>query len=179
MERDIRNKLVEDNLNLVHYVANLYKDCSLEYDDIVGYGFEGLIKSAAKYDEKKSKFSTFAIRCIQNEINIALRREIKHNNKISIEEQFEKNNLQLEDLIEINLDNNPENIYCKKEDREELIKIVESLNEVEQELIKLRYGFYDNIVTLQTEIADKFNFTQSYASRYEKKILKKLKKKIN
>lgn len=168
MDREARNKIIIDNMNLVYYVANYYRNSNIEFDDIIGYGFEGLVKCVDKYDSTKSQFSTFAFRCIQNEILMAFNKENRQN---KIMKHYENSVPEYSTT-----DYNPEVIYLKKEEVEEVTKSVNELDEIEYKIITLRYGINGHDVLKQSQIGKMLNFSQSYTSKIEKKILKKLKK---
>lgn len=174
--------LVERNLRLVAYIAKKYtsveSDRSLE--DMISVGTIGLIKAVTSFDEKKGKLSTYAARCIDNELLMMLRGERKKSKEISLYEpigtDYEGNVISFFDVMESN--ENPIDIMFEiKEDIEKLQKIVkEELTKREYDIIKSRYGLEGEKEITQREVAKKMGISRSYVSRIEKKALNKLKK---
>lgn len=181
-DRDARQKLIEHNIRLVIYEVNgRFK--TLEYDksELVSIGILGLVKAVDTYDlSKKIEFSSYAIRCIDNEILMFIRKLKKEKNIDSLDRPIggegSDKKIKLEDTISSDVD--IETSYEDEEDYAEVRRIVYSLPEREREIIMLSFGFYDGRVYKQREIADKLNISRSYASRLIAKIVKDIKKQL-
>ena len=184
-DRAARNELVEHNLRLVAHIVKKYYAVSGEQDDLISIGTIGLIKAVETYNlEKKTKFATYASRCIENEILMYLRRNNKTKLEVSIDEplnvDWDGNELLLSDILGTDEDI----IYRDLEDETErklLNAAIDRLNPREQKIVKLRFGLgreQEDEMT-QKEVADLLGISQSYISRLEKKIMKRLKKEIS
>ena len=178
-----KNKLIEHNLRLVVYVAKKYEVNSSYLEDLVSIGCLGLIKAITTFDiDKNFKLATYASRCIENEILMHLRKTSKQRLEVSIDEplnvDYDGNELLLADILSIQEDNVIDEI-CDDEQRKVMYKAIEQLKPREKEIIKLRYGLDNGEEMTQKDVADKLNISQSYISRLEKKIIKKLKSKLN
>lgn len=181
-DTDARKKLIEHNIRLVIFEVNgRFK--TLEYDksELVSIGILGLVKAVDTYDaSKKIEFSTYAARCIDNEILMFIRRLKKEKCVDSLDRPIsgeeEDKAIKLEDVIKS--DEDIQTSYEGKEIYAQIRKIVYSLPEREREIIMLSFGFYDGRVYKQKEIADKLNISRSYASRLIAKIVKKIKKQL-
>ena len=181
-DTDARQKLIEYNIRLVIYEVN-GRFNTLEYDksELVSIGILGLVKAVDTYDaSKKIEFSTYAARCIDNEILMFIRRLKKEKCVDSLDRPIsgeeEDKAIKLEDVIK-----SAEDIQTSYEDKEiyaQIRKIVYSLPEREREIIMLYFGFYEGRIYKQKEIADKLNISRSYASRLIAKIVKKIKKQL-
>lgn len=181
-DTDARQKLIEHNIRLVIYEVN-GRFNTLEYDksELVSIGILGLVKAVDTYDaSKKIEFSTYAARCIDNEILMFIRRLKKEKCVDSLDRPIsgeeEDKAIKLEDVIKS--DEDIQTSYEGKEIYAQIRKIVYSLPEREREIIMLYFGFYDGRVYKQKEIADKLNISRSYASRLIAKIVKKIKKQL-
>lgn len=178
-----KDKLIEHNLRLVVYVAKKYEvNCSY-FEDLISIGCIGLIKAITTFDiDKNFKLATYASRCIENEILMHLRKTSKQKLEISIDEplnvDYDGNELLLSDILAIPEDNVIEEI-SDEEQRKIMYKAIEELKPREKEIIKLRYGLDNGEEMTQKDVADMLNISQSYISRLEKKIIKKLKLKLN
>ena len=176
---DARNKLIEHNLRLVVFLAKKYENTQVSIEDLVSIGSIGLIKGINTYKpDKNIKLATYASRCISNEILMFLRKNKKRRKDVSLEEALnydaEGNELHLEDILGTDADLVP-NEYEKKLDKESLSKEIESLNERDKEIMTLRYGLNNTKEYTQKEVAELLGISQSYISRIEKKVIKKLK----
>ncbi|GAV21788.1 RNA polymerase sporulation sigma factor SigE [Carboxydothermus pertinax] len=181
-DAEARTILIERNLRLVVYIARKFENTGVNIEDLVSIGTIGLIKAVNTFNpEKKIKLATYASRCIENEILMYLRR----NNKIRLEVSFDEplnidwdgNELLLSDVLGTEGDM----IYKVMEDEVEkkLLKVALSkLNPRERKIMELRFGLNDGQEKTQKEVADLLGISQSYISRLEKKILKRLKKEI-
>lgn len=182
-DESAKNKLIEHNLRLVVYVAKKYEVNSSYLEDLVSIGCLGLIKAISTFDiDKNFKLATYASRCIENEILMHLRKTSKLKNEISIDEplniDYDGNELLLADI----LSNNDEDVVedlCNDERKKIMYEAIEQLKPREKQIIKMRYGLNDGLEMTQKDVADKLNISQSYISRLEKKIIKKLKSKLN
>ena len=182
-DANAKNKLIEHNLRLVVYVAKKYDVNSSYLEDLVSIGCLGLIKAITTFNiDKNFKLATYASRCIENEILMHLRKTSKQRLEVSIDEplnvDYDGNELLLADILSIQEDNVIDEI-CDDEQRKVMYKAIEQLKPREKEIIKLRYGLDNGEEMTQKDVADKLNISQSYISRLEKKIIKKLKSKLN
>ena len=176
---DARNKLIEHNLRLVVFLAKKYDNTMYDLEDLVSIGTIGLIKGIKTYKlDKNIKLATYASRCIDNEILMFLRKNKRRMNEISLEDSInfdsEGNELKFEDIfgteedvVEKELEN--------KENQKLMINEILKLNERDKIIIEKRYGLFGNEELTQKEIANKMSISQSYISRIEKKVVKKLK----
>ncbi len=173
-----RNILIEHNLRLVVFLAKKYENTGFDIEDLVSIGSIGLIKGINTYKiDKNIKLATYASRCIANEILMFLRKNKKKKVEISLEETLnydaEGNELHLEDILGTEDDVVPkefENVM----DKETLKKEIEILDDREKEIMTLRYGLNNTEEYTQKEVAEMLGISQSYISRIEKKIVKKL-----
>ena len=176
---EARNKLIEHNLRLVVFLAKKYENTQVSIEDLVSIGSIGLIKGINTYKpDKNIKLATYASRCISNEILMFLRKNKKRRKDVSLEEALnydaEGNELHLEDVLGTEADLVP-NEYEKKLDKEFLSKEIENLNKRDKEIMTLRYGLNNTKEYTQKEVAEMLGISQSYISRIEKKVIKKLK----
>ena len=174
-----RNYLIEHNLRLVVFLAKKYENTKVDLEDLVSIGTIGLIKGVNTYKlDKNIKLATYASRCIDNEILMYLRKNKKRRTEVSLEDSLsydsEGNELHLEDIlgtdkdiVTINLD--------KQTNKKLLYKEIEKLNKRDKQIIILRYGLYNHKELTQKEVASLLDISQSYISRIEKKVIKKLK----
>jgi len=174
--------LIEHNLRLVVYIARKFENTRVGLEDLVSIGTIGLIKAVNTFDiEKKIKLATYASRCIENEILMYLRRNNKKKTEISLEEplniDWDGNELLLLDVLGTDEDIIFRRIE-KKVDRELLELAMETLTEREKKILKLRFGLVNGIEKTQKEVAVNLDISQSYISRLEKRIFKKLKKEV-
>lgn len=178
-----KNKLIEHNLRLVVYVAKKYEVNSSYLEDLVSIGCLGLIKAISTFDiEKNFKLATYASRCIENEILMHLRKTSKQKLEISIDEplnvDYDGNELLLSDILPIPEENVVDELVYF-EQRKIMYEAINQLKPREKQIIKMRYGLDSYEEMTQKDVADKLNISQSYISRLEKKIIKKLKNKLN
>lgn len=179
---DAKNKLIEHNLRLVAHIVKKYYSITNEQDDLISIGTIGLIKAVNTFSyDKKVKFSTYAARCIENEILMHFRNLKKTASDVSINEPIDSdkngNALTLMDIVS-DEDSIIDNIDLKIK-AEQLYHFVETkLDSREQEIIKLRYGLYYRKPLTQREIAKKLDISRSYVSRIEKKALEVLKEQF-
>lgn len=178
---DARNKLVEHNLRLVAHIIKKYYLTQNDQDDLVSIGTIGLIKAINTFDiEKNIKLSSYASRCIENEILMHFRNNKKSSQDISLNEAIDidkdGNPLTLMDIMTGD-DNLFENVDIKINSEKLSQYINSSLSEREKTIIILRYGLGGKQPLTQREVAKKLNISRSYVSRIEKKALETLRKK--
>lgn len=176
---EAKNILIERNLRLVAHIVKKYQGAPEEMDDLISIGTIGLIKAIHTFDAKKaSRLSTYAARCIDNELLMLLRSKKKTNREISLYDPIgtdkEGNEISLLDVIETEPVDVVKN-YSLKQDIERLYKLLPQVLTVrEHEIIKLRYGLYGEKELTQREIAKRLNISRSYVSRIEKNAVLKL-----
>lgn len=175
---EARNKLIEHNLRLVVFIAKKYETTLDNLEDIVSIGTIGLIKGINTYKiDKNIRLATYASRCISNEILMYLRKNKKRVSDISFEEALtydaEGNELHLEDIISED-DDITYREYEKQTDIEVLKSYLDKLNERDKKIMIMRYGLYNTQEYTQKEVAELLGISQSYISRIEKKVIKKL-----
>ncbi len=178
-DREAKNKLIEHNLRLVVFLAKKYENTGYDVEDLVSIGSIGLIKGINTYKlDKNIKLATYASRCISNEILMFLRKNKKRKGEISFEDALnydaEGNELHLEDILGTEIDYVP-NEYEKRLNKEILEREIDLLDDREKEIMTLRYGLNNTEEFTQKEVALKLGISQSYISRIEKKVIKKLK----
>jgi len=181
-EASARSALIEHNLRLVVYIAKKFENTGVTVEDLISIGTIGLIKAVNTFDaSKKIKLATYASRCIENEILMFLRRTSKHKMEVSIDEplnvDWDGNELLLSDILGTEPDIVNKNIEAETE-KELLRSALSKLNEREREIMQLRFGLEGNIEQTQKEVADRLGISQSYISRLEKRIIKRLRKEI-
>ena len=174
-----RNKLIEHNLRLVVFLAKKYDNSLYDLEDLVSIGTIGLIKAVKTYKlDKKIKLATYASRCIDNEILMFLRKNKKRMTEVSFEDSInfdsEGNELHIEDVYGTEEDIVEKSIESK-DDKILLEEEIKKLSIRDKEIIEERYGLFGKKELTQKEVADLLNISQSYISRIEKKIIKKLK----
>ena len=181
-DNSVRDILIERNLRLVVYIARKFENTGVGIEDLVSIGTIGLIKAVNTFDpQKKIKLATYASRCIENEILMHLRRNNKTRTEVSFDEplniDWDGNELLLSDIL--GTDNDMIYKYIEDEiDRELLKEAMKRLSQREQCIIKLRFGLNGGVEKTQKEVADLLGISQSYISRLEKKIIKRLKKEM-
>ncbi|QQE81228.1 RNA polymerase sporulation sigma factor SigE [Alicyclobacillus sp. SO9] len=179
----VRSMLIERNLRLVVYIARKFENTGLNIEDLVSIGAIGLIKAVNTFDpSKKIKLATYASRCIENEILMFLRRNNKIRSEVSFDEplnvDWDGNELLLSDV----LGTEPDTIYRNLEeevDRELLYDALQQLSDREQTIMKLRFGLGTQEEMTQKDVADLLGISQSYISRLEKRIIRRLQKEFD
>jgi len=177
-----RTELIEHNLRLVLYIAKRFETSKVELEDLVSVGVIGLVKAIDSFkSDKNIKLATYASRCIENEILMHLRKVNRTQNDISLDEPLsvddEGSELVISDIIP-----STDDLYGSIEMEDEkkyLINTLTSLDEREKQIMILRYGLNGQDELTQKEVADLMDISQSYISRLEKRILKKLKSQMN
>jgi RNA polymerase sporulation-specific sigma factor len=174
-----RNKLIEHNLRLVVFIAKKYETNLETLEDLVSIGSIGLIKGINTYKiDKNIRLATYASRCISNEILMYLRKNKKRVGDVSFEEALsfdsEGNELHLEDILGTSEDVTYKE-YEKLTDINMLNQTISELNDRDKQIMIMRYGLYNTKEYTQKEVASILGISQSYISRIEKKVIKKLK----
>ena len=173
-----RKKLIVHNLRLVVYIAKKFESTGIGIEDLVSIGTIGLIKAVNTFcPEKNIKFATYASRCIENEILMFLRKSSQYRNDLSIDEplnvDYDGNELLLSDILGTDDDIVNKGIETEAE-REILRGAVSELCDREREIMEMRFGLVTGKEMTQKEVADMIGISQSYISRLEKRIIKKL-----
>lgn len=183
-DQEIKKILIERNLRLVVYIAKKFDNTGVGVEDLISIGTIGLIKAINTFkSDKNIKLATYASRCIENEILMYLRRNSKLKMEISIDEplnvDWDGNELLLSDILGTDEDTVYRNMENEM-DHNLLEAAVSKLSEREKTIIELRYGIntINGVERTQKEVADLLGISQSYISRLEKKIIKKLRKEI-
>lgn len=183
-KEQIKKKLIEHNLRLVVYIAKKFDNTGVGVEDLISIGTIGLIKAINTFKaDKKIKLATYASRCIENEILMYLRRNNKTKLEVSIDEplnvDWDGNELLLSDILGTEEDT----IYRDMENEAErklLFRAIAQLSSRERTIVKMRFGIgtADGEEKTQKEVADILGISQSYISRLEKKIMKRLRKEM-
>lgn len=176
---DAKSKLIEHNLRLVVFLSKKYENTGVDLEDLVSIGTIGLIKGVNTYKlDKNIKLATYASRCIDNEILMYLRKNKRRKGEISLEDSLsydaEGNELHLEDVIGTDSDIVTKGIEDEN-DRKALYEEISKLKGRDKKIMILRYGLFGNKEMTQKDVAELLNISQSYISRIEKKIIKRLK----
>ena len=177
-DKEARNILIEHNLRLVAHIVKKYEHNSCESDDLISIGIIGLIKGIDSYSYKHgTRITTYAARCIENEILMYFRNDKKNSKNISINDSLgfdrDGNEITLLDVLKTPATDFASYIQ-KQENLKVLTKYLNVLNSREKEIINKRYGLNDKEEQTQKEIAKKMNISRSYVSRIEKRALTKL-----
>ncbi|MCI8281852.1 MAG: RNA polymerase sporulation sigma factor SigK [Lachnospiraceae bacterium] len=180
---EARYILIERNLRLVAHVCKKYQNGDEDMEDLISIGTIGLIKAIATFDHKKgNRLGTYAARCIDNELLMYLRSKKKTAREISLYEPIgtdkEGNQIHLLDIVESDEKDVVEAIELSGNMRRLYELIPKTLTRREQQIIKLRYGLYNQRPVTQREIADQIGISRSYVSRIEKRALEKLKREF-
>ena len=175
-----RDTLIVHNLRLVVYIAKKFESTGIGIEDLISIGTIGLIKAVNTFSvEKNIKLATYASRCIENEILMYLRKTNQQKFEVSIDEplnvDWDGNELLLSDILGTDDDTVSVNIENEAEKRV-LLEAVEKLDEREKLIMELRFGLNNRPEKTQKEVADMIGISQSYISRLEKRIIKRLKK---
>lgn len=177
-----REKLIVHNLRLVVYIAKKFENSGVNIEDLISIGTIGLIKAVNTFSpEKNIKLATYASRCIENEILMHLRKIASQKVEISLDEplntDWDGNELMLADVL--GSDGDEINREIEEEDEKRiLLKVIDTLPPREKIIIDMRFGLGDKEELTQKEVADKLGISQSYISRLEKRIIKKIGNKM-
>ncbi|ANX12201.1 sporulation sigma factor SigE [Fictibacillus arsenicus] len=178
-----KSLLIERNLRLVVYIARKFENTGINIEDLISIGTIGLIKAVNTFNpEKKIKLATYASRCIENEILMYLRRNNKTRSEVSFDEplnvDWDGNELLLSDVLGTEDDLITRRIEANV-DRKLLLKALFTLNDREKQIMELRFGLSGGEEKTQKDVADMLGISQSYISRLEKRIIKRLQKEFN
>ncbi|WP_313075165.1 RNA polymerase sporulation sigma factor SigE [Lacrimispora sp.] len=183
-DQSAKSELIEHNLRLVVYIAKKFDNTSVGVEDLISIGTIGLIKAINTFNPLKNiKLATYASRCIENEILMYLRRNNKTKMEVSIDEplnvDWDGNELLLSDILGTEEDVIYKDLETEVE-RNLLNTAISRLSPRERKIVELRFGLTDDEgeEMTQKEVADLLGISQSYISRLEKKIMKRLKKEI-
>ena len=185
METDFdkaRDTLIVHNLRLVVYIAKKFESTGINIEDLISIGTIGLIKAVNTFSKDKNiKLATYASRCIENEILMFLRKSNQYKYEISIDEPLNPAwagpELLLSDVL--GTDDDIVNVNIENEvERDLLRRLIEKLNPREKVIMEMRFGLTHGVEKTQKEVADEIGISQSYISRLEKKIIKRLKKDL-
>ena len=177
-DKEARNTLIEHNLRLVAHIVKKYESNDTSTDDLISIGTIGLIKGIDSFKSNKNiKITTYAAKCIENEILMYFRSNKKHNNNVSLNDSIgydkEGNEINLIDVLTLE-ENNLLDDLNTKENITSLNKYLKVLNNREREIIIKRYGLNNTLSKTQKEIADELKISRSYVSRIEKRAIGKI-----
>ena len=177
-----RSKLIEHNLRLVVFLSKKYENTGIDLEDLVSIGSIGLIKGVNTYKlDKNIKLATYASRCIDNEILMFLRKNKRRKKEVSLEDSLsydsDGNELHLEDILGTDSDIVTRGIE-KENEKKLLNEEISKLNNRDKQIMTLRYGLNNHKELTQKEVADILGISQSYISRIEKKVIRRLKNLI-
>ncbi|GAK04045.1 RNA polymerase sporulation specific sigma factor SigE [Geomicrobium sp. JCM 19037] len=180
---EVRGRLIERNLRLVVYIARKFENTGINIEDLISIGTIGLIKAVNTFNpEKKIKLATYASRCIENEILMYLRRNNKTRSEISFDEplnvDWDGNELLLSDVMGTDDDIITRDLEDKV-DKSLLRRALTTLNPREKQIMELRFGLAGTKEKTQKDVADMLGISQSYISRLEKRIIRRLRKEFN
>lgn len=181
-DKEARNTLIERNLRLVAHIVKKFENKTMSQDDLISIGTIGLIKGIDSYnDTKKTKITTYAARCIENEILMYFRSNKKRECDVSLNDSigFDKdgNEINLIDVLKDSTTDFAEVIHTK-DNIKDLSIYLNLLNEREKEIIIKRYGLLNKREKTQKEIAKELGISRSYVSRIEKRALTKMLKEF-
>ncbi len=173
-----REKLITHNLRLVVYIAKKFESSGVNIEDLISIGTIGLIKSVNTFrPDKNIKLATYASRCIENEILMYLRKIASQKLEISLDEplntDWDGNELMLSDVLGSDGDEISREIE-ENDEKAVLLRVIENLPDREREIVGMRFGLGEKRELTQKEVADKLGISQSYISRLEKKIIKRI-----
>ncbi len=179
---EARSALIEHNLRLVAFIAKRFENTGANIEELISIGTVGLMKAVSTFNKEKSiKLATYASRCIENEILMFLRKHSSQRREISIDEplsvDWDGNELLLSDILGSDGDAVLKGME-EDEERRVLMEAVGDLNPRERVIIEMRYGLGNGEEMTQKEVADELGISQSYISRLEKKIMHRLRKRI-
>ena len=181
-DESVRAVLIERNLRLVVYIARRFDNTGINIEDLISIGTIGLIKAINTFKpDKNIKLATYASRCIENEILMYLRKSSSHRNEVSFDEplntDWDGNELLLSDILGTDGDT----VMRPMEDdvdRELLLDALDTLSPREKDIMVLRFGLNGRIRRTQKEVAEQMGISQSYISRLEKRIIRRLRREI-
>lgn len=181
-DQSARAVLIERNLRLVVYIARKFENTGINIEDLISIGTIGLIKAVNTFKpEKKIKLATYASRCIENEILMYLRKNNRIKTEVSFDEplnvDWDGNELLLSDVLGTEEDLITKDLEMKV-DKQLLVNALSTLNGREKKIMELRFGLIGKEEKTQKDVADMLGISQSYISRLEKKIIKRLQKEF-
>ncbi|MCL1880567.1 MAG: RNA polymerase sporulation sigma factor SigE [Oscillospiraceae bacterium] len=177
-----RELLIVHNLRLVVYISKKFESTGVGIEDLISIGTIGLIKAVNTFSpDKNIKLATYASRCIENEILMFLRKSNQYKNEISIDEplnvDWDGNELLLSDIL--GTENDVVNAGIENQvERNLLLDAISELNPREKQIMEMRYGLNGHKERTQKQVADEIGISQSYISRLEKRIIKRLRKEL-
>ena len=182
-DESVREGLIEHNLRLVVYIARKFENTGVGVEDLISIGTIGLIKAVGTFDAgKKIKLATYASRCIENEILMYLRRHSRTRMEVSLDEplnvDWDGNELLLSDVMGTDPDLVGRELE-RETDRALLREAISRLTAREQKIMQMRFGLDGCKERTQREVADELGISQSYISRLEKRIIKRLRGEIS
>lgn len=182
-DESVREGLIEHNLRLVVYIARKFENTGVGVEDLISIGTIGLIKAVGTFDAgKKIKLATYASRCIENEILMYLRRHSRTRMEVSLDEplnvDWDGNELLLSDVMGTDPDLVGQELE-RETDRALLREAISRLTAREQKIMQMRFGLDGCKERTQREVADELGISQSYISRLEKRIIKRLRGEIS
>ena len=177
-DKNARNKLIEHNLRLVAHIVKKYETKNYDPDDLISIGTIGLVKGIDSYTkDKNTRLTTYAARCIENEILMHFRSNKKHLNNVSLNDSIgydkEGNEINLIDVLKSDDKDINEEINLQT-NIELLLKYIDKLSLREKEIITKRYGLFNHKEQTQKEIAKELKISRSYVSRIEKRAMTKI-----
>lgn len=181
-DESVKSVLIERNLRLVVYIARKFDNTKIAIEDLISIGTIGLIKAVNTFDpDKNIKLATYASKCIENEILMYLRRTSRLRSEISFDEplniDWDGNKLLLSDILGTEGDIVFKDIGTEI-DKDLINEAIEKLSVRERTIVEMRFGLNNNEERTQKEVADELGISQSYISRLEKRIIKRLKKEM-
>ena len=174
--------LIEHNLRLVAFIAKRFENTGANIEELISIGTLGLMKAVSTFNKEKNiKLATYASRCIENEILMYIRKTSSQKREISIDEplsvDWDGNELLLSDVL--GSDNDVVSREMEENEEKKILRsAVSELNPRERIIIEMRYGLIDGNELTQKEVADALGISQSYISRLEKKIMQRLRRRI-
>ena len=181
-DASVKPILIERNLRLVVYIARKFDNTRIAIEDLISIGAIGLIKAVNSFDPgKRIKLATYASKCIENEILMYLRRSARTRGEVSFDQplnvDWDGNELLLQDIHGTDADV----IYRDMEDEVDRVVLRRALTKLtrrERSIVELRYGLQDGVERTQKQVADCLGISQSYISRLEKRIIRRLRKEM-
>ena len=181
-EKQAREKMIVHNLRLVIYIAKKFECSAVSVDDLTSIGSLGLIKAVNSFIPSKNiKFATYASRCVENEILMYLRKQSNRNVDVSIDDSLsvDSDGNELTLIVVLYTDGYEVSKNIEQESEKQVLwQSINSLTGRERDIILMRFGLNGNSEKTQKEVADEIGISQSYISRLEKRIFKKLRKEI-
>lgn len=180
--QEARAVLIERNLRLVVYIAKKFENAGVNVEDLISIGTIGLIKAVNTFKiDKNIKLATYASRCIENEILMYLRRDVKRKSEVSLDEplnvDWDGNELLLSDILGTESDIVSTRIE-EEVNRKLLYYALAKLSKREKQIMDMRFGLKSGKEMTQKEVADALGISQSYISRLEKKIIERLQREV-